>query len=97
MLDYIFFDARLSNKFKDHLTKVGIEFEVEDDENFGSVQGEIVSIADETKDDVLDELQVLYDELQEELEQILEQNGDGLICLVCVGFSPQLNLQSPNQ
>jgi hypothetical protein len=47
-----------------HLTKVGIEFEVEDDENFGSVQGEIVSIADETKDDVLDELQVLYDELQ---------------------------------
>jgi hypothetical protein len=40
MLDCIFFDARLSNKFKDHLTKVGIEFEVEDDENFGSVQGE---------------------------------------------------------
>jgi hypothetical protein len=48
---------KASNKFKDHLTKVGIEFEFEDDENFGSVQGEIVSIADETKDDVLDELQ----------------------------------------
>jgi hypothetical protein len=29
---------------------------------------EIVSIADETKDDVLDELQVLYDKLQEELD-----------------------------
>jgi hypothetical protein len=89
MLDYIFFDARLSNKFKDHLTKVGIEFEVEDDENFGSVQGEIVSIADETKDDVLDELQVLYDELQEELEQILEQNGDGLM-MNAAGMQTQL-------
>jgi hypothetical protein len=68
---------------------VGIEFEVEDDENFGSVQGEIVSIADETKDDVLDELQVLYDELQEELEQILEQNGDGLM-MNAAGMQTQL-------
>ncbi|SHN94116.1 hypothetical protein BCLUESOX_1642 [bacterium endosymbiont of Bathymodiolus sp. 5 South] len=89
MLDYIFFDARLSNKFKDHLTKVGIEFEFEDDENFGSVQGEIVSIADETKDDVLDELQVLYDKLQEELERILEQNGDGLM-MNAAGMQTQL-------
>jgi hypothetical protein len=31
MLDYIFFDPSLSGKFKDHLTKVGIEFECEDD------------------------------------------------------------------
>jgi molybdopterin converting factor small subunit len=68
---------------------VGIEFEFEDDENFGSVQGEIVSIADETKDDVLDELQVLYDKLQEELERILEQNGDGLM-MNAAGMQTQL-------
>jgi hypothetical protein len=53
------------------------------------VFGEIVSIADETKDDVLDELQVLYDELQEELEQILEQNGDGLM-MNAAGMQTQL-------
>ena len=28
MLDYIFFDPKLSGKFKNHLTKVGIEFEL---------------------------------------------------------------------
>ena len=47
MLDYIFFDASLSAKFKNHLTKVGIEFKYEDDKSFGSVQGEIISIHDE--------------------------------------------------
>ncbi|WP_053950970.1 hypothetical protein [Candidatus Thioglobus autotrophicus] len=79
MLDYIFFDTTLSAKFKDHLTKVGIVFKCKDDESFGSVQGEIVSIADDTQDDVLDTLQNLYDNLQDELEKILEQEGDGLL------------------
>jgi len=32
MLDYIFFDLKLSGKFKNHLTKVGIEFECKGDE-----------------------------------------------------------------
>jgi hypothetical protein len=56
------------------------------------VQGEIVSIADETKDDVLDELQVLYDELQEALEQILEQNGDISICFRLISASMYFNI-----
>ncbi len=79
MLDYIFFDSKLSGKFKDHLTKVGIVFECEDDKSFGSVQGEIVSISDETDDTMLAELQDLYDTLQDELEQLLEQSDDGLM------------------
>ncbi|BBB22955.1 conserved hypothetical protein [Abyssogena phaseoliformis symbiont OG214] len=78
MLDYIFFDAKLSNKFKDHLTKVDIEFKCEQDSAFGSVQGEIVSIADETSEGLLNELQKLYDELQGELEKLLEQSNEGL-------------------
>jgi len=89
MLDYIFFDSKLSGKFKDHLTKVGIEFECEDDEGFGSVQGEIVSIADETSDSVLDELQNLYDELQDELEKMLEQTDDALM-MNAAGMEVQL-------
>ncbi len=89
MLDYIFFDTALSQKFKDHLTKVGIEFKVENDDNFGSVQGEIVSINDDTSDDILDELQTLYDELQDELEQILEQNEEGLL-MNAAGMQTQL-------
>ena len=79
MLDYIFFNSELSSKFKDHLTKVGIKYICKNDESFGSVQGEIVSIADDTQDDVLDTLQTLYDDLQDELEQILEQTDEGLM------------------
>ncbi len=79
MLDYIFFDAKLSNKFKDHLTKVGIEFKYEQDSAFGSVQGEIVSIADKISESLLDELQNLYDELQSELEKLLEQSDESLV------------------
>lgn len=79
MLDYIFFDTTLSGKFKDHLIKVGIEFIVENDDEFGSIQGEIVAISDETSEDILIQLQVLYDVLQDELEQILEDNGSGLL------------------
>ena len=79
MLDYIFFNSKLSDKFKDHLTKVGIEFECEDDEGFGSVQGEIISIDDDTSQPILDELQDLYDKLQDELEQLLEQTDDSLM------------------
>ncbi|MBT3186286.1 hypothetical protein [Candidatus Thioglobus sp.] len=79
MLDYIFFDSKLSSKFKDHLTKAGIDFERRADEDFGSVQGEIISIADETSDEALENLQGLYDELQDELGKILEQTDDALM------------------
>lgn len=72
MLDYIFFDTMISQKFKDHLTKVGIEFRVGNDENFGSAQGEIVSIHDNISDDILNNL-------QDELEQMLEQGEDSLL------------------
>lgn len=89
MLDYIFFDTVISQKFKDHLTKMGIEFRVENDENFGSVQGEIVSIHDNISDDILNDLQVLYDNLQDELEQMLEQGEDGLL-INAAGMQTQL-------
>jgi len=89
MLDYIFFNASLSDKFKDHLTKVGIEFKCVDDKSFGSVQGEIVSIADDTNDSVLDELQNVYDDLQDELEVMLEQTDDALM-MNAAGMAVQL-------
>jgi len=89
MLDYIFFDANLSAKFKDHLTKAGIGYECTDDEGFGSVQGKIVSIADETSDAVLGELQDLYDALQDDLEQLLEQSNEGLM-MNAAGMEVQL-------
>ena len=79
MLDYIFFNSTLSGKFKNHLTKMGIGFKCEDDEDFGSIQGEIISIDDETPQIILNELQGLYDELQDELERLLEQTDDNLM------------------
>ncbi len=89
MLDYIFFDTTLSQKFKNHLTKMDIGFEIENDENFGSVQGEIVLIHDDINDDTLDRLQVLYDDLQDELEQLLEQGEDSLL-INAAGMQTQL-------
>lgn len=78
MLDYIFFDSKLLDKFKDHLTKVGINFQYNIDRNFGSIQGEIISIDENTDEKTLDELQILYDALQDELEQNLEKTPDAL-------------------
>ena len=78
MLDYIFFDSKLSDKFKDHLTKVGINFQCKIDRDFGSIQGEIISIDENTNEQVLKALQVLYDDLQDELEQTLEKTPDAL-------------------
>ncbi|BAS68175.1 hypothetical protein [Bathymodiolus septemdierum thioautotrophic gill symbiont] len=89
MLDYIFFDTVLAGEFKDHLTKIDIRFQAESDDGFGSIQGEIISIADDTSDKVLDELQILYDELQEKMEDILEQEGDGLL-MDAAGMQTQL-------
>ncbi len=76
MLDYIFFDTKLSNKFKNHLRKAGIEFEYKQDSMFGSVQGEIVSIDEMVSETILYELQNLYDELQNELEKLLEESNN---------------------
>jgi len=89
MLDYIFFDRNLADKFKAHLTKEGIAYKQQSDDDFGSIQGEIISIADETSDDVLEELQVLYDNLQDELEQLLEQTDDALL-MNAAGMQTQL-------
>ena len=78
MLDYIFFHPTLCVKFKDHLTKVGIAYQCQMDEDFGTVQGEVVSISDKTDESTLTQLQVLYDQLQDELEALLEQTDERL-------------------
>lgn len=89
MLDYIFFDPSLATKFKDHLTKAGIDYQQEIDKDFGSIQGEIISIADETNEQILSELQALYDQLQDELEALLEQGEDAL-SMHAAGMQTQL-------
>ena len=78
MLDYIFFDPSLSAKFKDHLTKMGIAYECQIDKGFGTVQGEVVCISDATDESILAHLQVVYDQLQDELEALLEQTDERL-------------------
>ena len=79
MLDYIFFDTTLTNKFKLYLSSLDIDFQTEIEHSFGSVQGEIVSISDDTDEKILSDLQSMYDNLQDELEQILEATDEGLI------------------
>lgn len=90
MLDYIFFDSALLDKFKDHLTKVGINFQHNIDQNFGSIQGEIISIDENTDESTLKKLQILYDVLQDELEQNLEKTTDALT-IDAAGMQVKLN------
>jgi hypothetical protein len=90
MLDYIFFAPSLTDKFKTRLTQANIPFVCEKDENFGSVQGDIISISDETDEQILSDLQDFYDELQDELAHILEQGEDAL-SMNAAGMSATLN------
>lgn len=79
MLEYIFFNKQLADEFKTNLNKINLEFSQKIDKNFGTEQGEIISIADNTPENILNDLQNLYDKLQDDLEKILEQEGSGLM------------------
>lgn len=79
MLDYIFFNDKLNDKFVQFLQDNNIPFSQEQDDSFGTVQGSIIGISEDISEDTLDELQNLYDILQKKQEQILENSDESLI------------------
>ncbi len=90
MLDYIFFDNTLCDKFIAHLSRINVAFNQETDDGFGTVQGAIISISEDTSQTYLDDLQQLYDTLQNEQEKLLEASDDALITNVA-GMEVVLN------
>lgn len=79
MLDYIFFEPVLSSKFKNTLKKMNIEYQESLDDDFGTIQGQIIGVSDDLDEEILDKLQNIYDELQDEQEKILEKTDDSLL------------------
>jgi hypothetical protein len=78
MLDYIFFNALFSTKFKNTLEEMSVPYQISNDEDFSTLQGEIISIDEDIDEDVLDKLQDFYDKLQDEQELLLEQTDESL-------------------
>ncbi len=79
MLEYIFFNSSLTREFISYLDENKIDYANQTDDSFGTIQGSIISIAEDTKDSHLNELQYLYDTLQVKQENILESSGDALL------------------
>jgi hypothetical protein len=78
MLDYIFFNTLFSTKFENTLKEMNIPYQTSTDEEFGTLQGKIISIDEDTDEKILDKLQGFYDKLQDEQEVLLEQTDESL-------------------
>lgn len=73
MNEYIFFDARLRDRFAEYAKALGVVYELRDD-----TLGLIVGVPEDLDDDLVDGLEERYDELQEELADLLAQSEGGL-------------------
>ena len=85
MLEFIFFDTELRDRFVVAIKQYGLSYEVRDD-HFGWVVGVDESVLDDTL--ILD-IEVLYDTLQDEQMHKIEQSEGGLQKHVA-GFSVKL-------
>ena len=73
MMEYIFFDTNLRDKFVKYATGLGVLCDSRDD-NLGLV----VAVTEDLADDLADSLEVRYDELQDEQSELMSQMAGGL-------------------
>lgn len=73
MDEYIFFDAGLRDKFVEHTKGLGVACELRDD-----TMGLIVAVSEDLADDLVDNLEARYDELQDEQSDLMSQSEGGL-------------------
>jgi len=73
MIEYIFFDANLQNKFVEYSASLGISCTLHDDQ-----MGLVVAVPEDIGDDLEDALEERYDELQAEQSRLLTQEEGGL-------------------
>lgn len=71
MIDYIFFDDGLMNRFTSFLRQRGVEHETD-------TAGKLVQLPEDLDDDLLTTIEDEYDLLLSETEQLLEETGDAL-------------------
>ncbi|MDD2913920.1 MAG: hypothetical protein PHP70_01240 [Gallionella sp.] len=73
MIEYIFFDANLQNKFVEYAAGLGVAAALQDDP-----MGLVVAIPEDIGEDVEDALEECYSRLQEEQSDLLAQAEGGL-------------------
>ena len=72
MNEYIFFDTGLRDKFVEYAKALGVAYELRDDS-----MGLVVAVSEELADDLVDNLEERYDELQEEQSELLALSEGG--------------------
>ena len=80
MMEYIFFDANLRDRFTGHAKSLGIAYDTVEDN-----MGMIIAVSEDLDDGLMDSLEVLYEELQDEQASLMSRTEGGLNSLA--GFS----------
>lgn len=73
MIEYIFFDAALQNKFVEYAASLGVACTLQDDP-----MGMVVAVAEDIGEDVEDALEERYGQLEKEQSEQLTQEEGGL-------------------
>jgi hypothetical protein len=73
MMEYIFFDANLRDKFVEFAAGLGVACDSRDDN-----MGLVVGVTEDLADDLVDNLEARYDELQDEQSELMSQMEGGL-------------------
>lgn len=73
MLEYVFFDDGLRERFEGFLRERGVEYSRSDDE-----LGGVVAVSEDLDDAVMDAIDEQYDQILSAQEELLEETGDAL-------------------
>lgn len=73
MMDYIFFDTNLRDRFVQHANDLGVVCDSRDDN-----MGLVVAVPEELSEDLLDAIEHYYDELEKEQSRLMSESEGGL-------------------
>lgn len=73
MMEYIFFDAGLRDRFVDHARSLGVSCDLPDDN-----MGWVVAVPEDLADSLAESLEAHYDKLQEEQTDLMSRSEGGL-------------------
>jgi len=72
MMEYIFFDASLRDRFVEHAKGLGVACDLQDDN-----MGWVVAVPEDLADGLVESLEARYDELQEEQSDLMTRSEGG--------------------
>jgi hypothetical protein len=72
MMEYIFFDADLRDRFVEYARSLGVTCVLQEDN-----MGLVVAVPEDLADDLVDSLEMHYDQLQEEQSSLMDQSEGG--------------------